>query len=52
LLEGKYVVDGEEERNKKVLMLLTPKHRLLAIENTNYLPVLLETFLNDSKPKA
>lgn len=43
LLEGRYVIDGEEERNKDILCVLTPKHKLLAIEDTNYQPVKLET---------
>jgi len=46
LLEGKFVVDGEKERNQEDLLKLTNKHKLLAIENTNYKPVLLEKFIN------
>ncbi len=45
LLEGKYVVDGEKERNKEDLAVLTDKHKLLAIEYTDYKPVLLENFI-------
>jgi len=45
LLEGKYVVDGEKERNERDLKVLTPKHKLLAIEYTDYKPVSLENFL-------
>lgn len=45
LLEGKYVVDGEKERNERDLRVLTPKHKLLAIEYTDYKPVLLETLI-------
>jgi calcineurin-like phosphoesterase family protein len=46
LLEGRYVVEGEEERNREDLLTLTPKHKLLAIEETNYKPVLLNTFIS------
>ncbi len=46
LLEGKYVVDGEEKRNKKDLAVLTKKHKLLAVEEANYQPVSLEKFIN------
>jgi len=46
LLEGKFVVDGEKERNERDLRVLTPKHKLLAIEYTDYKPVLLEDFIN------
>lgn len=45
LLEGNWVVEGEKERNEKDLKALTEKHKLLAIEYTNYWPVLLEKFL-------
>ena len=45
LLEGRYVIEGEKERNEIDLANLTPKHKLLAIENTNYQPVLLKSFL-------
>jgi len=44
-LEGRYVIEGEKERNEIDLANLTPKHKLLAIENTNYQPVLLKSFL-------
>lgn len=46
LLEGKYVVDGEKERNEIDLNNLTPKHKLLAVENTNYKPVSLESIIS------
>jgi calcineurin-like phosphoesterase family protein len=46
LLQGKYVVDGEKERNERDLMVLTPKHKLLAIEYTDYKPILLDNFLS------
>ena len=46
LLEGRFVVEGEKERNKIDLSNLTSRHKLLSIEETNYQPVLLETFLN------
>lgn len=47
LLEGKFIVDGEKERNEVDLAALTPKHKLLAIENTNYQPVLLDKFIKE-----
>ncbi len=46
LLQGDYRVEGEKERNMVHLSLLTPKHKLLAIENTKYQPVLLESFIS------
>jgi calcineurin-like phosphoesterase family protein len=52
LLEGKYVVEGEKERNDKDFPLeLYNKniYKLLAIEDTNYKPVLLDT-LSISSP--
>lgn len=49
LLEARWVTPTEEERNKDDLKVLTPKHRLLAIEYTDYKPVQLTKFLN-SKP--
>lgn len=45
LMEKKWVVPDEETRNKDVLNILTRKHLLLSIENTNYLPVNLEHFI-------
>lgn len=45
LLEGRFVVEGEKERNERDLRVLTKKHRLLAIENTNLSPVTLEKFI-------
>ena len=45
LLEGKWVVEGEEERNKNVLKILTKNHKLLALEYINYKPISLEKFL-------
>lgn len=47
LLEGKFVVEGEKERNERDLRVLTPKHKLLAIEYTSYMPIELEKFLNN-----
>lgn len=47
LLEGKFIVTGEKERNKEDLAALTPKHKLLSIENTNYQPVLLDKFIKE-----
>ena len=48
LQQGNWIVEGEEERNKEVLKILTNNHKLLAIENTKYKPVLLETLLTPS----
>ncbi len=45
LLEKQWVTPDEEERNKKDLANLTSKHKLLAIEDTNYQPVLLESLI-------
>ncbi len=45
LLDGKFVVEGEEERNKDVLAILTKNHKLLAIEDTHYRPVSLMKFI-------
>jgi len=48
LLAKKYVVEGEKERNDKDFPLenYNPKlHKLLCIEDKNYKPILLETFL-------
>ena len=48
LLEGKYVVEGEKERNDKDFPLEKYNkniYKLLAIEDTNYQPVLLESLL-------
>jgi calcineurin-like phosphoesterase family protein len=45
LLEKKFVVSDEEYRNKHDLANLTPKHKLLALEYTDYKPVLLEDFV-------
>jgi calcineurin-like phosphoesterase family protein len=53
LLEGKYVVDGEKKRNDKDFPLeLYDKniYKLLAIEDTNYKPVLLEHLLINQPP--
>jgi hypothetical protein len=45
LREGKYVVDREKERNEVDLSNLTPRHKLLSIEETNYHPVSLDEFI-------
>lgn len=45
LLEGRYVVEGEEERNKEDLAVLTGKHRLFVLEDRDYKPVKLSEFL-------
>ena len=49
LLEGKYVVEGEKERNEPVLKILTKNHVLLALENVDYQPITLERFLTTLK---
>jgi calcineurin-like phosphoesterase family protein len=46
LLKGEWKVDGEKERNEQDLLnLTTDKHKLLALEYTDYKPVNLEKFL-------
>lgn len=45
LLRREWVTDTEEERNKKDLSNLNPKSKLLAIESTDYKPVLLNSLL-------
>lgn len=45
LLEHRWVVEGEEERNRDTLSILTDKHKLIALENTNYQLTNLETFI-------
>ncbi|MCK9463414.1 MAG: metallophosphoesterase [Proteobacteria bacterium] len=49
LLDGIYVVDGEEERNKINLSNLTPKHILLSLEEEGYMPKLLTKLLIESE---
>ncbi len=51
LLEKQWISPDEEKRNKKDLGCLTPKHKLLAIEYTNYKPVLLSTFIQTAQIK-
>lgn len=46
LQEGKFVTDTEEERNIVDLKNITDRHKLLAVEHTDYKPVLLEAFIN------
>jgi calcineurin-like phosphoesterase family protein len=46
LEEKRWVVADEEYRNKHDLAKLTYRHKLLAIEYTDYQPVQLKTFLN------
>lgn len=48
LLEGRYVVDGEKERNEVDLANLTPRHKLLSLEYSEYKPVLLENFISNN----
>jgi calcineurin-like phosphoesterase family protein len=48
LLKKEFVVPTEEERNKEVLSILTDKHRLLSLEETNYKPALLETLITNT----
>ena len=45
LKEGRFAIEGERERNEQDLAVLTDKHKLLALEFTNYKPVNLESFL-------
>lgn len=45
LLEKKWAVEGEEERNREVLAGLNSNHKLLALEYTNYKAVLLKELL-------
>lgn len=49
LLRGEYVVEGEKERNHHDLSNLTDKHKLLALEYTNYKPVELKSFIKNYK---
>jgi calcineurin-like phosphoesterase family protein len=54
LLRGEYVVEGEKERNDKDFPLeLYDKniYKLLAIEDTNYKPVLLDNLINNYPPE-
>lgn len=46
LQEGRFVVEGEKERNEVDLANLTSRHKLLSIEETNYQPVNLESFIS------
>lgn len=46
LLRKEWVVPDEEERNRKDLAGLNENHKLLALEYTDYKPVLLERFIN------
>ena len=47
ILEGKWVVEGEKERNEEAVKIYNPKlHKLLAIEFTNYQAVSLKEFLD------
>lgn len=45
LKRGEYVIEGEQDRNETNLAVLTDKHKLLALEYTDYKPVDLEKFL-------
>lgn len=49
LLEKQWVTPDEEKRNEKDLENLTPKHKLLAIEYTDYKSVTLESQLEAMK---
>ena len=51
LLRGEWVVSGEKERNHYDLAILTDKHLNLSIEETNYQPVLLESFISKMASK-
>lgn len=50
LLKRKWVVDGEEERNKYDLSVLTKKHLLLSLEDVKYLCMDLHNCIN--QPQA
>lgn len=53
LQKGEWKADGEKERNEQDLLnLLSGKHKLLAIEYTNYEPVLLENFIKEENDKT
>lgn len=45
LLRKEFINDTEEERNIHFLYKLTKKNKLLAIENTNYKPINLQSFI-------
>jgi hypothetical protein len=47
LLEGRWVVPGEEERNEVDLANLSEHHKLLSIEETGYKTVPLEKVLQN-----
>lgn len=36
-----------QDRDKEIVKLITPNHKLLSIEKTNYVPILLERFLTN-----
>jgi calcineurin-like phosphoesterase family protein len=44
-----WIVPGEEERNREALGGLNDNHKLLAIEYTDYKPVLLDSFIKKLK---
>lgn len=52
LLEKQWVSKEEEKRNEKDLQMLSSQHKLLAIEYTDYQPVLLEKFIKKLKEQA
>lgn len=45
LKRKEWVTPTEEERNKGVVDILCPKHKLLALEFTNYQPVILDNLI-------
>jgi len=49
LLEKRWIVEGEEERNSTILDGLNENHKLIFMEGTNYHPVLLEKFISIKK---
>jgi len=49
LKRKEWKVEGEEERNREVLAGLNDNHKLLAIEYTDYKPVLLEDLTPNSR---
>lgn len=47
LQEGIFLVEGEKERNQIDLVAITPKHKLLSVEESHYQPVLLSSFIKE-----
>jgi len=47
LLKHNWVVDGEEERNKEDLEIMSNKHKVLSMEKLDYKLITLENFIYD-----